>query len=75
MAYAATNSSTYAAPREGALTRFFRALARALDAQQSMEARRAQILRLNRMTDAELAQKGIKREDIARHVFSDLFYV
>jgi uncharacterized protein YjiS (DUF1127 family) len=31
--------------------------------------------RLNAMTDAELEKIGLKREDIARHVFRDLFYV
>ena len=31
---------------------------------------------LNTLSDAQLAERGIKtREDIARHVFRDLFYV
>ena len=31
--------------------------------------------RLNSMTDSQLAGRGLKREDIARHVFRDMFYV
>ncbi|SDY17856.1 DUF1127 domain-containing protein [Citreimonas salinaria] len=31
--------------------------------------------RLNAMSDAELARIGLKREDIARHVFRDMYYV
>ena len=31
--------------------------------------------RLNAMNDAELAELGLKREDIARHVFGDLYFL
>ncbi len=31
--------------------------------------------RLSMMSDAELAKRGIKREDIVRHVFKDMFYL
>ncbi|MCC1494910.1 DUF1127 domain-containing protein [Cognatishimia sp. F0-27] len=31
--------------------------------------------RLQAMSDRELAQRGLRREDIGRHVFRDLFYV
>ncbi|MGY9046200.1 hypothetical protein P775_25715 [Puniceibacterium antarcticum] len=31
--------------------------------------------RLNAMSDAELAARGLQREDIVRHVFRDMFYV
>lgn len=30
---------------------------------------------LMEMSDAELAAKGLKREDLARHVFGDLYYI
>ncbi len=30
--------------------------------------------RLNAMSDEELAARGLKREDIGRHVFGDMFY-
>ncbi len=31
--------------------------------------------RLNAMSDQELAARGLKREDIVRHVFRDMLYV
>lgn len=34
-----------------------------------------EVERLQTMSDAELAKRGLRREDIARHVFRDLFYV
>lgn len=34
-----------------------------------------EVERLQAMSDAELAKRGLRREDIARHVFRDLFYV
>lgn len=30
---------------------------------------------LNRMSDAQLAARGLKREDIVQHVFRDTYYV
>lgn len=43
----------------------------------SMEAssRAAKIEELNRKTDRELEDMGIKREDIARLVFADILYI
>lgn len=37
--------------------------------------RMRQVAALSALTDAELADRGIKREDIARHVFGDRFYL
>lgn len=31
--------------------------------------------RLSQMSDAELAKRGLKREDIVRHVFADLMHI
>ena len=31
--------------------------------------------RLHAMSDAQLAARGLRREDIARHVFRDVFYI
>lgn len=36
--------------------------------------RRDQIVRLEMLSDQELADRGIRRDDIARHVYRDLFY-
>ena len=30
---------------------------------------------LQRLSDAELAERGIRREDIVRHVFHDVYYL
>ncbi|MCE0504441.1 MULTISPECIES: DUF1127 domain-containing protein [unclassified Roseivivax] len=30
---------------------------------------------LNEMSDEELAERGLKRTDIARHVYGDLYYI
>lgn len=30
---------------------------------------------LNAMTDEQLAERGLKRDEIVRHVFQDLMYV
>ncbi|MGR3762153.1 DUF1127 domain-containing protein [Roseobacteraceae bacterium NS-SX3] len=38
-------------------------------------ARARAIQQLSALSDAELAQRGIKREEIVRHVFSDSLYV
>jgi hypothetical protein len=35
----------------------------------------AEVERLQALSDAELAKRGLRREDIARHVFRDLFYI
>lgn len=39
------------------------------------QSRAAEMNRLNDMSDRQLADLGIEREDIARHVFRDLYYV
>ena len=38
-------------------------------------ARVQEVERLQSLSDAELAKKGLKREDIARHVFRDILYI
>lgn len=42
-------------------------------AESSDRARRVE--QLNSLTDAQLAELGLKRQDIVRHVFRDLYYV
>lgn len=37
--------------------------------------RARQIEALSRLSDAQLAERGMKREDIVRHVFRDVYYV
>ncbi|MCE8009224.1 DUF1127 domain-containing protein [Aestuariivita sp.] len=42
-------------------------------AQANSRVRRVETL--NAMSDAELAKQGLKREDIVRHVFGDMYYL
>ncbi|MEC7256825.1 MAG: hypothetical protein VXW58_03310 [Pseudomonadota bacterium] len=67
-----------AAPTSGVRTSFqsFRAaLATAFAAYLERRTRADEIERLNALSDAQLAKMGLRREDIARHVFRDLFYI
>lgn len=58
-----------------ALGRFFSALGQAIIAHMERHSRVDRIRRLEALTDAQLAAKGLRREDIPRHVFRDVFYV
>jgi len=49
-------------------------MAAAIEAQNQHLSRRDRIEALEAKTDAELAQMGIKRDQIAYHVYHDLFY-
>ncbi|MHA7888498.1 hypothetical protein [Roseicyclus sp.] len=60
-----------AAPVKGV----FAALARAFAASSGAQARYDRVRRLQALSDAELAERGIARDDIVRHVFSDIFAV
>ena len=57
------------------MTAAWDAVMRAREASLNSEARIAQIQALEAKTDAELAQMGIRRDDIVRHVFRDLYYL
>ncbi len=50
------------------------ALRSAFEAQALASSRREAIVALQAKSDAELARMGIKRDEIAQHVFRDLFY-
>lgn len=58
-----------------ALSRGFVALIEAGQKSRSMEARMHLIDRLNAMSDAQLAELKIERENIPAYVFRDLYYV
>lgn len=53
----------------------FRALGRFFIAIAEQNARLQQVERLQAKSDDELAKLGLKRDDIVRHVFRDLYYV
>lgn len=59
------------APFSGLLNRIIDSMVSIPEANMRMR----EVERLQAMTDEQLAKRGLRREDIARHVFRDLFYV
>jgi hypothetical protein len=57
----------------GPIAAFFRALAHGIRQGRTAQARFDRVQRLQALSDAELARRGLKREDIVRHVFADAF--
>lgn len=72
MSNIATNAA--ASPLRGAWDRFVAALDRGCERIAHQRSRRAQIEALEAKSDADLARLGIRRDQIAYHVFKDLFY-
>ncbi|MEM8801349.1 MAG: DUF1127 domain-containing protein [Pseudomonadota bacterium] len=76
MAYAA-NSVSVARPL-GALfsvKKFFESLFLSMSVAASYDTRLNEIERLQRLSDEALASMDLKRDEIVRHVYRDLFYV
>ncbi|MEQ8901459.1 MAG: hypothetical protein RID11_03120 [Roseovarius sp.] len=63
-----------AASQDGVWKRFIAALERGINAQARVQSRRDQIEALEAKSNAELDRMGIRRDQIAYHVFKDLFY-
>ncbi|OWU85378.1 hypothetical protein ATO6_09385 [Oceanicola sp. 22II-s10i] len=59
----------------GRLDTFFSAFAQGFNAYVESRSRVAQIHKLNALSDAELAKRGITRDGIPAYVFRDLFYI
>ncbi|AHD03355.1 DUF1127 domain-containing protein [Leisingera methylohalidivorans] len=59
----------------GILRRCFAAVGNALVAIAEADSRMRAARQLNAMSDEELAERGLRREDIVRHIFSDRFYI
>lgn len=53
----------------------FAAIGRGLVWLAENNTRMRQVEKLNNMSDEALAEQGLKREDIVRHIFRDTFYV
>ena len=71
-------SDTHAPTTTGILTRiggFFAGLAQAVLTARAAEARVHEMERLAAKSDADLAALGLRREDIARHVFRDILHI
>ncbi|MEB3419553.1 DUF1127 domain-containing protein [Salipiger marinus] len=58
-----------------AIGRFFSAIGNALVAIGEANPRLRRVEALQRLSDEQLAARGLKREDIVRHVFRDVFYL
>ncbi|HBM60121.1 MAG TPA: DUF1127 domain-containing protein [Citreicella sp.] len=58
-----------------AFGRFFSAIGNALVAIGEANPRLRRVEALQRLSDEQLAARGLKREDIVRHVFRDVFYL
>lgn len=57
------------------LERFWSGLASSMETLAKTQSRVRQMEALSNLSDDQLAQRGMKREDIARHVFRDVYYV
>lgn len=73
MAVHSTNTSIPSGLRAG-IDSFLTSFRQGFNAYVTSRARLNELQRLHDKTDEELAQMGLKREDIARHVFRDLFF-
>ncbi|CUH77744.1 hypothetical protein TRM7557_01544 [Tritonibacter multivorans] len=72
MAYA----TDFAAPKStGFFARLGAKLADMIETVALSSSRAQLIEELNNLTDAELAAKGLRRDDIVRHVFADKMYI
>lgn len=63
------------APRRNVLADMFNGMMEGLARIAESSHRMKEIERLHAMSDADLAKRGLKRDEIARHVFRDVFYV
>lgn len=71
MAIASTNITT-SAPSLGG---FFRALGAAIISISEANSRVRHVEALTALSDEQLKARGLRREDIVRHVFSDALYL
>ena len=79
MAYHSTTTTDFAPGLwtgvKARLARVGSGLAQRLETYMRYRSRADQVERLQAMSDAELARRGIPRERIVHHVFRDVFYV
>lgn len=71
---ASTTTDITSSPRRTLWGRFIDALERGVERSSRVQVRRARIEALEAKSDEELARLGIRRDEIAYHVFKDLFY-
>lgn len=73
--FAAGKSAGFFAAVTGGLARAWASLSNAMIAYGESRSRFAELQSLEAKSDHELADIGLKREDIVRHVFRDLYYL
>ena len=73
MAFVSTQDHTHV--RGNILKSVGAAISRYFVASMEAASRSTQIQALQSMSDRQLADIGLKREDIARHVYSDMFHL
>ena len=66
-------SATRATP--GFFSRLGERLANAIDAAQRSNQRVRELERLSALSDEQLAEQGLRREDVVRHVFRDVYFL
>ena len=59
----------------GRIGQWFMDLGQAFFVARGMEARMVQLQQLQSKSDEELAAMGLKRDELARHVFRDIIYL
>ncbi len=62
------------APTGNFISRFFSTIGNALVLMSTSNARMRHVEALQRLSDEELEARGLKRSEIARHVFHDVFW-
>ncbi len=73
MAFASTNVAQTSS--SNGIAAFFRAIGGALVAMAESNTRIRKVEALSALSDEQLKERGIRREDIVRHVFSDALYI
>lgn len=63
------------AAQSGFLARLGTKIVNFIEAVQRSNSRARELERLNAMSDEALAEQGLRREDIVRHVFRDVYYL
>lgn len=69
-----TSQNTAFGPISNPIGSFFAGLGNALVLMSTANARVRQVERLQKLSNDQLAERGIRRENIARHVFRDLYW-
>lgn len=73
MAHIATHDTSFGAGTIS-VRRWFAAIGRAFVRMSIPHARMNQVQALQKLSNEQLAERGLRREDIARHVFRDVLW-